>query len=111
MIDVPGVSTESRMIERLPVLVFDFGNVVAYFDYRKACEHLGRPLGLSGAVFLERARALGFSDLVQQYEGGRIDAQTFSRSVCERVGLEMEHEEFARAWSDIFWANEPIGRL
>lgn len=99
------------MKKRTPALIFDFGNVLAYFDYRKACEALGRPLGMSGEVFLERARGLGFSPLVQQYESGKMKAEEFSRSVCTLVGLEIAHDEFATAWSDIFWLNEPIADL
>jgi putative hydrolase of the HAD superfamily len=95
----------------MPALIFDFGNVVAHFDYRKACETLGRPLGLSGEVFLERARGLGFSPLVQEYESGRITAKAFSRAVCTLVGLEITHDAFAAAWADIFWPNEPIARV
>lgn len=96
---------------RRPALIFDFGNVVAYFDYRKACEHFGRQLGLSGEAFLERVRRQGFSELVQQYESGRIIAEEFSRRVCELAGLEISHDDFAAAWSDIFWLNEPVAEL
>ena len=99
------------MEKRTPALIFDFGNVVAHFDYRKACEILGRPLGLGGGAFLERAQGLGFSPLVQQYESGKITAKTFSRSVCALVGLEMTHNDFAAAWADIFSLNEPVARL
>ena len=33
------------MRKRSPALIFDFGNVVAHFDYREACARLSRPLG------------------------------------------------------------------
>jgi FMN phosphatase YigB (HAD superfamily) len=94
--------------KRTPALIFDFGNVVAHFDYRKACDTLGGPLGMSGEAFLERARTIGLSPLVEQYESGKIPAEVFSRGVCALVGLEIAHGEFAAAWADIFWLNEPI---
>jgi putative hydrolase of the HAD superfamily len=97
--------------KRTPALIFDFGNVVAHFDYRKACEALGRPLGMSGEAFLERVRGLGFSPLVQRYESGKITAEAFSREVCALVGLEIAHGDFAAVWADIFWPNEPIARV
>src|SRR4051812_36037080 len=99
------------MRKRTPALIFDFGNVVAHFDYRKACATLGRPLGLSGEALLERARASGFSPLVQQFESGRISAEAFSRGLCGLIGLEIAHDDFALAWADIFWANEPIAEV
>src|SRR4051794_12037379 len=91
--------------KRTPALIFDFGNVVAHFDYARACETLGRPLGLSGVAFLERARELGFSPLVRDYESGKISAEAFSRGVGALVGLEIAHDAFAAAWADIFWPN------
>jgi glucose-1-phosphatase len=97
--------------KRTPALIFDFGNVVAYFDYRKACETLGRPHGLGGDAFLERARGLGLTPMVQRYESGQITAETFSGDVRALLGLEIGHDAFAAAWADIFWLNEPIGRL
>jgi glucose-1-phosphatase len=93
---------------KLPALIFDFGNVVAHFDYRPAAAKLGTRIGVSGEELLERLRPLGFSDLLKSYESGKITAQTFSKGVSERAGLELEHEEFAAAWADIFWANESI---
>ena len=65
------------MRKRTPALIFDFGNVVAHFDYRKACATFGRRLGLSGHAFLDLVRRRGFSTFVAQYESGQIDAETF----------------------------------
>jgi putative hydrolase of the HAD superfamily len=96
------------MQKRTPALIFDFGNVVAHFDYRKACATLGRPLGLSGEALLARARGLGFSPLVQEYERGRISTEAFSSGVASLIGLEITHDQFAAAWADIFALNEPV---
>src|SRR5436305_14203973 len=93
---------------RRPALIFDFGNVVAHFDYRKAASDLGARLGLTGEELLERLRPLGFSDLVKSYERGRITAEAFSKGVSGLVGLAITHDEFAAAWSDIFSANASI---
>jgi epoxide hydrolase-like predicted phosphatase len=93
---------------RRPALIFDFGNVVAHFDYRKAATTLGDRLGLSGEALLDRLRPLGFSDLVKSYESGRMTAEAFSKGVSELVGLAITHDEFAAAWSDIFSLNESI---
>ncbi|MBX6315656.1 MAG: HAD family phosphatase [Isosphaeraceae bacterium] len=96
---------------RTPALIFDFGNVVAHFDYRKACATLGRSLGLSGDELLERVRGLGFVPLVRRYESGGMSAEAFSRALCEMAGLSIPHDQFAAAWSDIFWLNEPVAAL
>lgn len=94
-----------------PALIFDFGNVLAHFDYRRACECFGSRLGISGDAFLERVRGLGFSDLVQRYERGALSSPEFGETVCGLVGLSIPYDEFVAGWSDIFWLNEPVAQL
>jgi glucose-1-phosphatase len=94
-----------------PALIFDFGNVVAHFDYLKASEKLGRHLGLSGEALLEMMRPLGFSPLIRRYETGELSSGAFSAKFREMAGLDISHSEFVAAWSDIFWLNEPVATL
>lgn len=96
---------------RTPALVFDCGNVVAYFDYRKAAERVGRPLGLSGEVLLDRVRAAGLTPLLQRFERGRMTAEAFGEEFCALAGLKLTHQEFVAAWSDIFWLNDSVAAL
>ena len=96
---------------RRPALIFDFGNVVAHFDYARAASKLGAGLGLSGEEVLERLRPLGFSELLKAYESGRIAVEEFSKGVSAMLGLAISHEDFVAAWSDIFWANESLAPL
>jgi glucose-1-phosphatase len=101
----------ARGFMKRPALIFDFGNVVAHFDYRKASTTLGRPLGLSGEAFLEMMRPLGFSPLVRRYETGQLSSEEFSAEFRALAGLEISHADFVAAWSDIFWLNEPVAAL
>ncbi len=94
-----------------PALIFDFGNVVAYFDYARIGAILGKDLGLSGHEFLDRAREAGLPALLQQYESGRLTSEAFGQQVCQLMGLDLTHSEFAAAWEDIFWLNEPVAQL
>ena len=96
---------------RRPALIFDFGNVLAFFDYARAFSNLGRQLGLSGEDFLTHARAKGLDHLVRNYERGDLRSEEFSASVCRQTGLVVSHAEFAAAWSDIFWLNAPVAEL
>lgn len=99
------------MAAKRPALIYDFGNVLAFFDYARIGAILGRDLGLSGEQFMEKVRAEGFTPLLQSYESGRMPAEEFGRAVCGLVGIQLSHEEFAAAFSDIFWLNEPVARL
>ena len=92
-------------------ILFDFGNVLAHFDYGKAFEALGLGDRLDRSALLRKARDAGLDPLVKRYERGQIDDLEFSES-CERLlGLEVGHDRFAAAWADIFTINEPIVRL
>jgi putative hydrolase of the HAD superfamily len=99
------------MALRRPALIFDFGNVVAHFDYGRACARYGPRLGMSGVAFLRHVQANGFPALLRQYESGRLAAEAFSRAFRDTTGLDITHDEFAAAWSDIFWLNEPVAGL
>ncbi len=96
------------MSPRRPALIFDFGNVVAFFDYRLACGRLGQPLGLSGEEFLELARERGLTPVVQRYERGDLSSEEFYQAVREFMNLSISYEAFADAWADIFRLNEPV---
>jgi putative hydrolase of the HAD superfamily len=91
-----------------PAIIFDFGNVIAFFDYRRACDTIGRPRGRDGAELLRTARDAGFDDLLRRFERGQLSAEEFSASSCRMFGLDLPAEEFAEAWADIFWLNEEI---
>jgi len=93
---------------RRPALIFDFGNVVAHFDYGKAAAELGARLGISGEELLDRIRRLGFSEILKSYESGQISGEAFSQRVSKLIGLEISHEEFQVAWADIFSANDSL---
>jgi epoxide hydrolase-like predicted phosphatase len=96
---------------RRPALIFDFGNVVAHFDYLRAASTLGRSLGLTGEMVLDRIRPLGFSDRLKSYESGKMSGEEFSGAVSKMIGLEISHQEFATAWADIFRLNDSIAPL
>jgi epoxide hydrolase-like predicted phosphatase len=94
-----------------PALIFDFGNVLSFFDYKKAADRLGETIGMSGADLLARATGLGFDGLVKRYESGKMTSPEFSREVSNLVGLRMSHDDFAAAWADIFRLNDSVAEL
>ena len=94
-----------------PAIFFDFGNVVAHFDYTLACERFGRPLGLSGAEFLSMAREAGLAEVLKDYESGAVSSDEFHRRLCDLTGLDLNFADFAEAWGDIFTANLPVHRV
>jgi glucose-1-phosphatase len=98
---------------RSPALIFDFGNVIAFFDYTRSCDRLVSELGLptTGAQLIASARGRGLPALVSPYERGEIDDDVFIRSLTSLLELDASPEQVRRAWADIFWLNEPVAQL
>ena len=96
---------------RLPALIFDFGNVVAFFDYLKACDRLGARLGLGGADVKKRLLERGFSQALARLESGQMTPADFAEHVMAGLEAPLAFDEFVRDWEDIFWLNEPVSRL
>jgi putative hydrolase of the HAD superfamily len=94
-----------------PVLIFDFGNVVGFFDYLRACERFAGHLAMSGPDFRDLLVDRGFPRLLAEFESGRITPEAFAASLMELSGVQLPYDDFVRAWEDIFWPNESVGRL
>jgi putative hydrolase of the HAD superfamily len=96
---------------KLPALIFDFGNVVAHFDYRRTCERLAIARGLKPQQLYAAVGELSRMPFVGDYECGKLSSEAFAQLLCARARLQVPFDEFARAWSEIFELNEPIAQL
>jgi putative hydrolase of the HAD superfamily len=96
---------------REPALIFDFGNVVGFFDYFRACERFAVHRGLTGTAFRDMIIERGFARLLVEFESGRIEPEAFADRLMELSGVRLPYGDFVRAWEDIFWPNEPVARL
>src|SRR5690349_10371457 len=96
---------------REPVLIFDFGKVVGFFDYLRACERFAGHLSMSGMAFRDLVMERGFPRLLAEFESGRIVPEAFADRLMEISGVRVPFPDFVRAWEDIFWLNESIARL
>lgn len=94
-----------------PALIFDFGNVIAFFDYRRGIQALAGRAGTDPARFLERVSASGLPELAKRYENGAITSDAFSTAARALIGVELGHDEFVDLWTDIFWPNESVAVL
>lgn len=98
---------------REPVLIFDFGNVVAHFDYARACAPLATRLGRTGEELLRELRGRGLPPLVARYEAGALTDREFAAAVTRLVPElgPIPFTAFAAAWRDIFWLNDSVVHL
>jgi len=91
-------------MQAIKAVLFDFGNVLGFFDHRKACDKLSALTGMR-VLGEEIVKSLFAPDgLATMLERGRIDKRTFMRSVCQELDiLPFDNiEEFEELWGDIF---------
>lgn len=89
-------------------VIFDFGNVIAFFDHRKACRQISK---LSNNQFTENEiydDLFQTGGLEQQYDRGEITSEKFLNEIKQRFKISANIEEIQTAWCDIFFANKLV---
>ena len=99
------VSSTKRFSPPIQNIVFDFGGVLANFDYGIVYRRFAQKSPLTVSEIHER---LYYSSTHLDFEGGRITGREFYRQVVEVIHLRMDYETFFEAWADIFWPIEPM---
>jgi putative hydrolase of the HAD superfamily len=89
-------------------LVFDFGNVVAFFSHKRASERLAQ----HAAVDADALHRFLFGDeLVDGYDSGQLSTAEFIERVRQGCGLGCDDDTFAEAYGDIFSPNAELCAL
>jgi putative hydrolase of the HAD superfamily len=92
----------------MKTIIFDFGNVVGFFDFRRALQKLGPHTDLS----IEQVRALLVgSKLEDDYESGRLSSDQFLDQLTSLCRFRCDKQLLAQAFADIFWPNPDVGAL
>jgi putative hydrolase of the HAD superfamily len=89
-------------------IVFDFGNVVGFFDHRRATERLAPRSRLQADDF---HRIVFGSSLEDHYERGAITTAEFRAAVKRETGLDCSDDDFDAAYADIFWPHRALCAL
>jgi putative hydrolase of the HAD superfamily len=92
----------------IKTIVFDFGNVIGFFDYGITTDRLARHSRLSSD---DIRRFIYGGELEDDYESGRIPSADFLRRVREGCGLTCPDDALALAFADMFWPNEAVCAL
>jgi glucose-1-phosphatase len=92
----------------ITTIVFDFGNVIGFFDHRRAAQKLAACAGIAESVFYELLYDAALED---DYEAGRLTSAEFLALVRTRTGAACSDELIGSAYSDIFWRNEEVCAL
>src|SRR4051794_8720421 len=92
----------------MQAIIFDFGNVVAFFDHGKT---LGRLQSYTDMSVADMLATVYQGQLEDDFESGKLSAEDFLAIFRERCRLRCDHEVLARAVGDIFEPNPEICQL
>jgi glucose-1-phosphatase len=91
-------------------ILFDFGNVIGFFDHGKACRQLAQlsraaidPAAVQAAIF--------DGELEEDYDTGRLPTGEFLQRLRRELDLDASDADIGRAWSDIFTPNDPVASM
>ena len=89
-------------------LYFDLGNVLLFFDHRRACRQMAEVAGAAEDLVWN---VVFESGMELQYEAGAISSQQFYDAFCRQTGTQPNYQRLATAASDIFEVNLPVKAL
>jgi glucose-1-phosphatase len=89
------------------VIVFDFGNVIGFFDRRRAAEQLAA-YGPPGISIEELMRFIFFTDLEPAFESGRVTGAHVLEELRKNFGLVGTDEQLGVAHADMFEPNKAV---
>lgn len=92
----------------IQTIIFDFGNVVGFFDHRRAAGNLARHSSWSEDQLLA---ALFGCNLEDDYESGRISTPELLRRVRALCPFRCTDTELEKAFAEIFWPNPDVSEL
>jgi putative hydrolase of the HAD superfamily len=89
----------------IKTIIFDFGNVIGFFDHRRITRRLAKETGLAEELW---QRLLFDPALEDDYDSGRISSAEFLRRVRQGVPLDVPEALLTEAFCDIFWPNAEV---
>ena len=92
----------------ITTIVFDFGNVIGFFDHWRAIRQLARLTEVAPEIIRDR---LFTAELEEIYESGHIrtpELLAHARKLCSLRGSDADIEQ---AFANMFWPNEEVCRL
>lgn len=89
----------------IKTIIFDFGNVIGFFDNRRTIERLAPYSSLKPDEVLAH---LVSSKLEDRFERGQLTSTEFIKRGKEIARLDCPDELVVSAWEDIFWANDAV---
>ena len=91
-------------------VLFDFGDVIGFFDHEISCRRLAEMTGGEHDAAAVRGIVFG-GGLEEAYDCGRLGTEEFIQELRKRLGIQGSEAEIRRAWGDIFTRNDAVADL
>jgi glucose-1-phosphatase len=92
----------------IQAIIFDFGNVIGFFDHRRITRRLARETNLPEEFWQEHILNRSLED---DYESGRITTEQLLVRIRQTTGVDVVDSLLCEAISDIFWSNPDVCSL
>ncbi len=89
-------------------IFFDFGNVLAFFDHRRATVKFAPFTDLTEVEVFD---AIYNTSLEEEFELGNINGDEFVHAACAVIGYQDTHSRFRQDFMDIFTPNPEVCAL
>lgn len=83
----------------IKTLIFDLGNVIVPFDFKRGYQRMSELCGCPPNEIPLRIRPTG---LVHAFETGEISAETFVAELSNLLGLNATYSQFCEIWTSVF---------
>jgi putative hydrolase of the HAD superfamily len=100
--------SDSDNMSAIKTIVFDFGNVLGFFDPHQVCARLAAHAALPAD---ELRRRLFGGPLEDEYESGRLSTEAFLDRLRQECGLCCPEEVLVRIYGDMFRPNHEVCAL
>lgn len=90
--------------QHVDAVILDLGNVLVLHDNEQLFRTFGEYAGLSGDAVARLVPPALWSSI----HLGKLDAEGIRREICGALKVEMDREEFERAWNSHFTVNQAI---
>lgn len=89
-------------------IIFDFGNVIAFFDYNRVVDNFAKLGGNALPHDLVKSKIFA-SSLLAEFEQGSLPTADFIKEIRQRLGLhDISDKKIIDAWCDLFTPNKKI---
>lgn len=89
-------------------ILFDFGNVLAHFDHRRATRKFAPQTSMTEVEVFD---AIYNTALEEEFECGNLSGDEFIHAACAVVGYQDSHSRFRQDFVDIFTPNPEVMAL